>query len=223
MSSSVRLLHDQWDRSCVRLLRRLDGLTDDEYRWEPVAGCWNVRPGSESPSGWTVDYPDVHPDPPPVTTIAWRLLHTSDGNTIYWDHSFGPGLRNFWDLAPHGDAAGAIEYLAESQRPVSSTLARMSDDLLDATCGRHTSVSRGRHTECSRRSSTNRCTTGPRSRSCVPLPSTRPRTLNADREPCTQQSANDALTGIRADLRNVRATRQPTRREAACRETSKET
>ena len=20
---------------------RLDGLTDDEYRWEPVPGCWN--------------------------------------------------------------------------------------------------------------------------------------------------------------------------------------
>lgn len=22
---------------------RLDGLTDDEYTWEPVDGCWNVR------------------------------------------------------------------------------------------------------------------------------------------------------------------------------------
>ena len=23
---------------------RLDGLSDEEYRWEPVADCWNVRP-----------------------------------------------------------------------------------------------------------------------------------------------------------------------------------
>jgi len=61
-----------------------------------------------SPTGWTVDYPEVHPDPSPVTTIAWRLLHISDGNTIYWEHGFGPGIRNFWDLAPHGDAVGAI-------------------------------------------------------------------------------------------------------------------
>ena len=29
---------------------------------------WNVRPSSESPRGWTVDYPDVHPDPPPGTS-----------------------------------------------------------------------------------------------------------------------------------------------------------
>jgi hypothetical protein len=27
----------------AQLRPRLDGLTDDEYRWEPVAGCWNVR------------------------------------------------------------------------------------------------------------------------------------------------------------------------------------
>ena len=52
-----------------------------------------------------------------------RLAHAavSDGNTIYCEHSFGPGRRNFWDLAPHGDAAGAIEYLAESQGPVTAT------------------------------------------------------------------------------------------------------
>jgi hypothetical protein len=113
------------------LLQRLDGLTDDEYRWEPVAGCWNVRHDDASPSGWTVDYPDVPPDPPPLTTIAWRMLHISDGNTIYWEHAFGPGRRNFWDLIPHGDAAGAIEYLIESQSPITVTLATLNDDALD--------------------------------------------------------------------------------------------
>ncbi len=131
MASAARVLRNQWERSCERLLRRLDGLTDDEYRWEPVAGCWNVRPSATAPGGWTVDYPGVHPDPPPFTTIAWRMLHLADGNSIYWEHSFGPGVRNFTDLPPHGDAAGAIEYLAESQRPVSATLAEMDDKLLD--------------------------------------------------------------------------------------------
>lgn len=131
MASAADVLRTQWQQSCERLLSRLQGLTDDEYRWEPVAGCWNVRPNPDSPSGWTVDYPEVHPDPPPFTTIAWRMLHISDGNTIYWEHSFGPGLRNFWDLAPHGDAAGAIEYLMQSQRPVTATLADLDDDALD--------------------------------------------------------------------------------------------
>ncbi len=131
VASAVRLLRQQWERSCERLLRRLDGLADDEYLWEPVAGCWNVRPDPSAPSGWTVDYPDVHPEPPPVTTIAWRLLHVADGNSIYWEHSFGPQVRNFWDLAPHGDARGAIDYLVSSQQPVTETLQQFDDVALD--------------------------------------------------------------------------------------------
>lgn len=125
------MLRSQWSGSCDRLLRRLDGLRDEEYRWEPVDGCWNVRRDDASPSGWTVDYPDVPPDPPPLTTIAWRMLHISDGNTIYWEYAFGPGRRKFWDLLPHGGAAGAIEYLIESQRPITATLAELNNDALD--------------------------------------------------------------------------------------------
>jgi hypothetical protein len=131
VSSSVELLRQQWSASCERLLTRLSGLTDEEYLWEPVPDCWNVRPSAESPSRWTVDYPEVHPTPAPFTTIAWRLLHIADGNTIYLEHSFGPRLRNFWDLAPHGDAAGAIEYLVESQGPVTSSLAQLDNEELD--------------------------------------------------------------------------------------------
>jgi uncharacterized damage-inducible protein DinB len=112
------------------LLNRLSGLTDDEYRWEPVDGSWNVRASADSPTGWTVDYPQTHPDPPPFTTIAWRMLHISDGNSIYWEHSFGPGRRQFWDLVPHGDAAGAVEYLRESQEPITATLVELDDEKL---------------------------------------------------------------------------------------------
>ena len=27
---------------------RLEGLTDDEYRWEPVPGMWSIRPRAEA-------------------------------------------------------------------------------------------------------------------------------------------------------------------------------
>src|SRR5687768_217500 len=130
MASAVRVLQNQWRQSCERLVRRLEGLTDEELRWEPVSPCWNVRPAPGG-DGWTVDYPGEAPDPPPFTSIAWRLLHISDGNTIYWEHSFGPAKRNFWDLVPHATAEGAIEYLLESQRPVTETLAALDDDGLD--------------------------------------------------------------------------------------------
>jgi uncharacterized damage-inducible protein DinB len=140
MASAVSLLREQWQYSCERLVRRLEGLTDEEYRWEPVEGCWNIRRSTEASGGWTVDYPDAHPDPPPFTTIAWRMLHISDGNTVYWEHSFGPGVRNFWDLAPHGAADEAIEYLIESQQAITTTLGDLDDDLLDEERPTHLGV-----------------------------------------------------------------------------------
>jgi hypothetical protein len=60
------------------------------------------------------------------------MLHIADGNTIYWEHAFGPAQRNFWDLAPHGDAAAAMDYLTASQVPISSSLAELDDEGLDA-------------------------------------------------------------------------------------------
>jgi hypothetical protein len=61
---------------------RLDGLTDHEYFWEPVPGCWNVRrrgegdaPIAAGSGEFTIDFALPEPDPPPVTTIAWRLGH----------------------------------------------------------------------------------------------------------------------------------------------------
>lgn len=31
----------------ARIRPRLTGMTDDEYFWEPVAGCWSLRPDTE--------------------------------------------------------------------------------------------------------------------------------------------------------------------------------
>jgi hypothetical protein len=61
---------------------KLDGLTDEELLWEPVAGMWSVRRPGESSApvqagsgGWLADWAWPEPDPPPVTTIAWRVGH----------------------------------------------------------------------------------------------------------------------------------------------------
>lgn len=69
-----------------QLRARLEGLTDEEYFWEPVAGCWSVRrrsaaaPHPQPGSGeWTVDWAWPTPDPAPVTTIAWRFAHVLVG------------------------------------------------------------------------------------------------------------------------------------------------
>jgi hypothetical protein len=68
-----------WD---VHLRPRLDGLTDAEYFWEPVPGCWSIRPRAETRSAMAagagdlvIDFELPEPDPAPVTTIAWRVGH----------------------------------------------------------------------------------------------------------------------------------------------------
>jgi hypothetical protein len=74
------LLADQLDWHWRTHLRpRMDGLTDEEYFWEPVADCWSIRPRGESDApgsgDYTADFAFPEPDPPPVTTIGWRLAH----------------------------------------------------------------------------------------------------------------------------------------------------
>ena len=63
-----------WDTT---LAPRLEGLTDAEYVWEPVPGCWSVRPGPDGAMRFEVQTPA--PEPPPVTTIAWRMVHVAVG------------------------------------------------------------------------------------------------------------------------------------------------
>jgi hypothetical protein len=55
--------------------QRLDGLTDEEWLWEPVPGCWTLRDG-------TMDFAIPEPAPSPVTTIAWRLHHIQACNEV---------------------------------------------------------------------------------------------------------------------------------------------
>lgn len=69
-----------------QLRPRLEGLSDEEYFWEPVAGAWNVRPRASSSAEtlwgtgeWAIDFVYPPPEPAPVTTIAWRLSHVLVG------------------------------------------------------------------------------------------------------------------------------------------------
>lgn len=54
------------------LMPRLRGLGDAEYFWEPVPDCWSIRATAAGP---VIDWRYPAPEPPPVTTIAWRLAH----------------------------------------------------------------------------------------------------------------------------------------------------
>ena len=80
-------LRDQLDFHYRYLVRpRLEGLTDEEYLWEPAPGSWSIRPRHEATSSHAagagelvMDYAWPEPEPAPLTTIAWRIAHVVVG------------------------------------------------------------------------------------------------------------------------------------------------
>ncbi|MFE4956412.1 DinB family protein [Streptomyces sp. NPDC056653] len=94
-------------------------MTDEEYLWEPVPGCWSVRQRAAGPGpgatvlvgagDWGRDTtPPPHPTPPPFTTLAWRLSHLSELLALRADHTIGSHTLTRDDYVVAGDAAGAI-------------------------------------------------------------------------------------------------------------------
>jgi hypothetical protein len=55
---------------------RLDGLSDDEYVWEPVAGCWSVRRRGEARTSMAaLAQPVGDKEPYPQLPVAALVLH----------------------------------------------------------------------------------------------------------------------------------------------------
>ncbi|PRY29468.1 DinB family protein [Pseudosporangium ferrugineum] len=121
----VRALTTQLDFYWETSLRpRLEGLTDEEFFWEPVEGCWSLRPGPDG--DYRLDGAEPEPSPPPVTTIAWRILHIAVGvfhtraSTFFGDGRVPADATMFdprhWPASLPGTAAGAVELLESSYR-----------------------------------------------------------------------------------------------------------
>ena len=104
-----------WMRETVG--SRLAGLTDEEFQWEPVPGCWTVRPRASAiapiaggTGDWAYDYAIPDPQPPPFTTIVWRLNHIAGINDMYHEHVFGPATRDYDDVEVPHTAAQSIAW-----------------------------------------------------------------------------------------------------------------
>jgi len=124
-TKTVDLLKSQMDDAWQSLLCWLTGLTDTEFHWEPIPGCWTVHP--DEGGRWISDYAIPDPDPPPFTTIAWRLIHVATCKVMYWEHGFGPAKLT-WDTLeiPH-TVADTMVMLKEGH----TRLRRALDDLND--------------------------------------------------------------------------------------------
>ncbi len=140
----TRLLTDQlkwhWESQARP---RLEGLTDDEYFWEPVPGSWNVRPrgtgttGMQGGSGnFTIDFEYPEPVPAPFTTIAWRLNHLLVGVLGMRNaaHFGGPAV-SYEDFEYPGTAAGALDLLDRYYETWIQSVAALDDAALAAPVG----------------------------------------------------------------------------------------
>ena len=136
----ISQLEFYWD---VHLRPRLDGLTDDEYFWEPVDGCWSVRPG---PDGrFVAEEERPAPEPPPVTTIAWRMVHIGAGcfanrtsaffgdGSVPDDADMGDPRHLPKDLP--GTAADGVEFLTRTYERWHDAIAALDDEGLRALMG----------------------------------------------------------------------------------------
>jgi hypothetical protein len=127
----------------VALRPRLRRLTDDEYLWEPVPGCWSLRHRDETVAAqvwgageYVMEQLEPAPEPPPVTTIAWRLGHVAvDVFGARASAHFGDGSvrASTTDWPP--TAAGGVDLLEHHYGRWLGHVRDLDDDALEAPCG----------------------------------------------------------------------------------------
>lgn len=138
------LLLDQIEFHWHSQLRpRLEGLTDAEYFWEPAPDAWSVRPrgtgtapmqGGSGP--FTIDFAFPEPDPPPVTTIAWRLGHVIVGVLAVRNAAhFGGPPTDYVSFDYAGTATGALAQLDREYAAWTAGVRALGEADLAAACG----------------------------------------------------------------------------------------
>jgi DinB superfamily len=137
-------LVDQLDVHWNGQLRpRLDGLTDAEYIWEPVTGCWSVRPREASTApiaagsgDYVLEFAYPAPDPPPPTTIAWQLAYMSAGIFSVRNAShFGGPPAEYETFEYAGTAGQALGQLDEAYAAWVKGVRDLGADGLSRPCG----------------------------------------------------------------------------------------
>ena len=126
------LLRGSFAYAAQRTMRRLDGLTDEEYFWEPAPGCWTVR---RVGGGIVTDGSWPPPDPPPVTTIGWRLVHVCSFLRDHWLRPVAFGVEPAPERPVPETAAAALIAVAGAIAAWQHDLDGVDDERLWAPMG----------------------------------------------------------------------------------------
>lgn len=133
LPTAADVLKAQLQHAWVQTRWALDGLGDDEYQWEPAAGMWSVRRRAPGVRGWGTGewvcedwWPP--PEPVPVTTVAWRVVHLAAWTDVYLDWTFGDARASLLDFEVPGDRAGGLAWLYGAQDRFLAAVDALDDD-----------------------------------------------------------------------------------------------
>jgi hypothetical protein len=97
------------DEAFTRLRARLEGLTDDEFFWQPVPDAWTIH--QDRPGHWTYHYAIPDPEPAPLTTVGWQVVHIGTTRLMYHEWAYGSARLTFPEIDVPHDVRGAMELL----------------------------------------------------------------------------------------------------------------
>lgn len=119
--SAMAMVRGQLGFSWMVLSDALEGLTDDEWRWEPAPGAWGLRPRAEAverahhvvgAGELVTEWPADDGSDNRVRTIAWLIAHLTEAFFERYEHTFGEHTGRRDDVVFADTAASAVAALA---------------------------------------------------------------------------------------------------------------
>lgn len=122
MDERLQVVLGPYDYLWEQFSRRVAGLTDEEYFREPVPGCWSIRWRDQSTAprklgrgDWVLEE-GRRVDPPPFTTIAWRLCHMASAEMMRYNWTFGSHDLQLDDVEWPSTAGAAIALVTDAHQ-----------------------------------------------------------------------------------------------------------
>jgi DinB superfamily len=125
---AAHLLTRQIEHAVAAARFAVDGVTDDELAWEPAPRCWSVT--IDGTGRRRLDFV-FGQDPPPVTTIEWRLAHLGIWTIAYYDWIFDDATMRGEDVDIPADASRMVSWLRNAQDRFVAATAALDDSRLD--------------------------------------------------------------------------------------------
>jgi DinB superfamily len=125
---ATHLLTRQIEHAVAAARFAIDGLGDDELTWKPPPRCWSVE---VDPAGRRRLQFVYGADPPPLTTIEWRLGHLGMWTIAYHDWIFGDATLRGEDVEIPAGAGRMVSWLYEAQDRFVGATAALDEPRLD--------------------------------------------------------------------------------------------